>query len=394
MRILTRYVLTEFLKVFLLVLAGLTGVIILAFLAKEAVDEGLGPAAILRLIPYVVPQALQFAVPGTVLLAATSVYGRMASANEIVAVKSAGISPLAVIAPTLVCVTLLSMATVWLNDVAFSWGRTGVERVLLESLEEIAYGRLRQQRSFEAAGVSITVADVVGRRLIRPHFVFHRGGHERMTFTAQAAELRCDPRGGAIVLRLIHPHSQGNREVNVDWPGAIEYRFSLEDFSGHARSSAKPSQMPLADMPESIVAQTKLIADTRRELASLAAFALLAGDANELLGDLWTEREGRLIQAQTTLSLLKTEPHRRWASGFSCLAFVLVGIPMAIRRRHAEFLASFFACFLPILVLYYPLLVVGLDEAKEGSLPPIAVWAGNVVFALWGLWLMRRVLRY
>ena len=41
-----------------------------------------------------------------------------------------------------------------LNDIAVSWGHDGVERVVLESLEEIAYGRLRtdkklQHRPFE-----------------------------------------------------------------------------------------------------------------------------------------------------------------------------------------------------------------------------------------------------
>jgi lipopolysaccharide export system permease protein len=73
---------------------------------------------------------------------------------------------------------------------------------------------------------------------------------------------------------------------------------------------------------------------------------------------------------------------------------VLVGAPMAIRLKHAEFLAIFFVCFLPILLVYYPLLAVSVDQAKDGAFPPPAVWAGNVVLALWGLWLLRRVIRY
>ena len=394
MRIFTRYVLSEFLKVFLLALTGLTGVMILAFLAKEAVEEGLGPAAVLRLIPYIVPQALQFAVPGTVLLAATSVYGRLSAGNEVVAVKSAGVSPLALMWPALVLVTLLSMATVWLNDVAFSWGRTGVERVLLESLEEIAYGRLRHQRSFQAAGVSITVKDVQGRTLIQPLFTIQRPGEERMTFTARTAELISNPARGAIILSLEHPSSEGNSQINIDWPAQEDIELALEDLSRRGSASDSPSQMPLARVPSAIENQKKLIEDTRQELASLAGFSLVAGNFEDLTGELWKTRASTLVKAEHTLARLKTEPHRRWASGFSCLAFVLVGIPIAILRRHAEFLASFFACFLPILLLYYPLLVVGLDQAKDGALPPIAVWTGNVVFALWGVWLLRRVIRY
>jgi lipopolysaccharide export system permease protein len=94
------------------------------------------------------------------------------------------------------------------------------------------------------------------------------------------------------------------------------------------------------------------------------------------------------------LQRLYTEPWRRWANGFSCLCFVLIGAPMAIRLRHAEFLASFFACFLPILLVYYPLLAVSVGQAKDGSVPPPAVWIGNLVLAGWGVWLLRRVVRY
>ena len=101
MRILTRYVLFDLLKVFLLTLTGLTLLIFIVLIGKEAVDKGIGLGPLLRMAPYLIPQAMQFAVPGTMLLATTSVYGRMASYNEIVAIKSLGISPMALIWPTL-----------------------------------------------------------------------------------------------------------------------------------------------------------------------------------------------------------------------------------------------------------------------------------------------------
>jgi len=67
---------------------------------------------------------------------------------------------------------------------------------------------------------------------------------------------------------------------------------------------------------------------------------------------------------------------------------------MAIRLRNRDFLTSFFLCFLPILIVYYPLLAYGIDGAKNGTIPPWAVWAGNALLILWGLWLMGRVTRY
>jgi lipopolysaccharide export system permease protein len=94
------------------------------------------------------------------------------------------------------------------------------------------------------------------------------------------------------------------------------------------------------------------------------------------------------------LHRLKTEPYRRWANGFSCLGFALIGAPMAIRRRHGEFWGSFFVCFLPILLVYYPMLVGCVDWAKDGVIPPATVWLGNFVLAAWGVWLLRRVIRF
>ena len=94
------------------------------------------------------------------------------------------------------------------------------------------------------------------------------------------------------------------------------------------------------------------------------------------------------------LHRLETEPHRRWANGFSCLAFVVVGAATAIRRRNADVLTSFFICFLPILIVYYPLLAYGLDSAKNGTLPPSSVWLGNAIMAAWGIKETRWVLRY
>ena len=83
MRILTRYIVLDLLKVFLLTLTSMTLFVFLVLVGKEAVENGLGLVPILRMLPYVLPQAMQFAVPGTMLLATTVVYGRVAAANQV-----------------------------------------------------------------------------------------------------------------------------------------------------------------------------------------------------------------------------------------------------------------------------------------------------------------------
>ena len=88
---------------------------------------------------------------------------------------------------------------------------------------------------------------------------------------------------------------------------------------------------------------------------------------------------------------LETEPWRRWATGFSCLCFVIVGAPFSIRMRKSDFWTNFAICFIPILLAYYPLLMFGIGQAKSGTFPPFVVWAGNLVMIFLGILFIQQI---
>ncbi len=394
-RILTRYIVFDLLKVFLLTLTSMTLFMFLVLIGKVSVENGLGLVPILRMVPYMLPQAMQFAVPGSMLLATTSVYGRIASSNEIVAIKSLGISPLVMIWPTLILATLVSFSAVVLNDVAVSWGRGGVQRVILESLEEIVYGRLRTTRSFSNSRLKVTVRRVQGRRLIQPTILYSAPDKSAAyTCTAEEGEIQADQEKNAVIVSLLNFDIEHEDKLSINHPGEGEISYSLEEFTGQSQHSRSPSSYSLGEIGPSKIQQVALITQSKQEMTSEAAFAMMSGRSFELSQPVWRNRQNSLDIAERTLDRLSTEPHRRWANGFSCLGFVLIGVPMAIRRRHGEFWGSFFACFLPILVVYYPMLVGTVNYAKDGVLPPQFVWLSNLMLAIWGVWLMRRVIRY
>jgi lipopolysaccharide export system permease protein len=139
--------------------------------------------------------------------------------------------------------------------------------------------------------------------------------------------------------------------------------------------------------------QVSRIAQLDQTVAGKRAMALLTGAMEGTVPAAVEPERAALAEAHGRLNRIILEPWRRWANGFSCLCFVLVGAPMAIRMRNADFLTSFFLCFLPILVVYYPVFMLGVDQAKRGAVPPIAVWLGNLLIVLWGWWLLRRVVR-
>jgi len=390
MKIITRYVLLELLQVFLVALAALTLFMLVVGLVKEAQQQGLGLLQIILLVPYVLPEAMRFAVPGTMLFAVASVFGRLSANNEITALKAAGVTPMAAIWPAVGLALVVSFVSVWLNDVAVTWGRDGVRRVVVESVEQIIYGRLRQQRSYSTSQLSINVKGVDGRKLIRPTLSFQSGGSDKPAWvSASEAELRADPAKNALIVTF-RDGTLHMGDVKASFPDTIVREVPLDAVSRKSSTSRSPSEIAMADFATARVAQAEKIRQVEQMAAGKAAMGMLTGRL-EWTAPFATENERqKLKHERRTLSRIVVEPWRRWANGFSALCFVLVGAPMAIRMRNADFLTSFFLCFLPILVVYYPLFMLGVDGAKDGRLPPVAVWMGNLLIAGWGWWLLRR----
>jgi len=395
MRLLSRYVLFEVLKVFLVALAAMTAMMLIVGVVREATDRGLGGAQVARLIPYILPDMLRYTVPATLLFAVSSVYGRMAGSNEIVAVKSLGINPMVVVWPTFVFAFLLSLLTVWLNDVAVSWGRNGIQRVVIEAVDEIVYGMLRTKRSYATKQFSINVKAVDGRRLMLPKFWCQpSGGQPARTVMAEEAELRIDPEANVLTIEF------RDATVNVAEYGFYaefdhtEVELPLQSADMKGDRSFMPSQMPIRVIPKEIATALHDIKWFEQEMAAKSAYALLEGDYSYLVSDEWVALTYARQDKWNRLYRLRTEPHRRWSNGFSCLCFALVGVPMAILRRNSDYFTSFFLCFLPILLVYYPLLITAVNWAKDGDLPAASVWLGNCVLAASGFLMLRRVIRY
>ena len=107
--ILQRYVLGEVTRAFGLALLTITAVFVLLTVMGKAASAGLGPMEILKLIPYMIPLSLPYTVPVSLLFSATVVYGRLAGDNEVIAVKTAGLSAMILIWPTILLALLFSL---------------------------------------------------------------------------------------------------------------------------------------------------------------------------------------------------------------------------------------------------------------------------------------------
>jgi lipopolysaccharide export system permease protein len=301
---------------------------------------------------------------------------------------------LAVTLPIIIVAFLISIVAVWINDVSVSWGKPGAERVIAESMEQIAYGMLRTRGSFQSERLSIIVKAVEGRRLIRP-VIKIKPGDERDEYvvTAQAAELRRNSESHTLSIILDNPAIESQRfhgNVHGRFENVIELPSGRRDQQGERN----PGDFAIHELADERERQTQVIANLEGLMAVDAAFKLVSGNWRGLADEQWVVRWDARTYARQRINRLQTEPWRRWANGFSCFCFVMAGIPLSIRMRHADLVTSFFTTFVPILLVYYPLMTFGADQAKDGNLPQYACWLGNLVIFLWGFWMLRRVMRY
>ncbi|HEY2413198.1 MAG TPA: LptF/LptG family permease [Pirellulaceae bacterium] len=391
----TRYITTELIGWLAVVLVGLTCVLVLMVVVLEASRMNLGLGPTLRLLPFSLPMAVAYAAPCAMLFTVCFVYGRMSADNEVIATKALGITPVVLLWPAWLMAFGLSLVGVWLTDLAFSWGAIGAQRVVIQSVEEITYGMLRTQKAYSNQRFSIIVKGVEDRKLIRPTMNFQASGDmPAIRITATEAELNSDLEQNVMELTLTDCEVEMEPNIHYFSPGCTTRKFPLNFFSAKELREGSPTNLPLRQITSEIPAQIRLIAEIERSLAAQSALALVTGDLQELSEANWKTKRKQLADARNRLFRLRAEPWRRWANGFSTLAFVLIGAPLAILLRRADVMTRFGMSFLPILLSYYPLLMSCCDRAKAGSLPPYIIWIPNVILCGIGAWLMTRVVRY
>ena len=394
---LTRYVLFEILKIFVVSLVALTMLILLIGVGRELYRRGLGPVAVMQLLPFVLPISLQFAFPATALFSVCCVFGRMAADGEVATVKSSGISPLKLLQPALVFAALLSPVAVFVSDLAVSWGRPGVNRVVMMSIEDIAYRVLESDHSYESdQGFKIHVQEVQGKKLIQPTITMQSNGkHGPMKLTAREGELGLDPETQTLWLRVVDSQVKGGAAFQHIMPGEELIPIPLADsMTAGDPSTQSPSELPLRLISSERIRQDNRTHEMIGQLAAHTGFAILTSRPESIAGHAGQKREHDLRRSKKRLTKLQTEPWRRWAWGFSCFCFVLVGAPLAMIAKTSDYWTTFGMCFLPTLLVYYPLFILGLEQAKDGTIPPYGVWLGNVILGVIGLVLVSRVRRY
>jgi len=364
MKILRNYILKEFFSPLLLSIGVLTFVMVLIGNLKRIADlvinKGVDFFSVLQIFIYLTPYIVTYTLPISVLVAVLLALGRLSSDNEIIAIRSSGVSLLKLIMPLLVVSLVLSLGLVFFNDQAASYAHFAYRKTLKEM------GIKNPTAAFEE-GVFI---DTFPRYIL---FIYHvdqkknRMSNVRIyepqgedkptrTIVAKAGEFISIPDKNIVKLKLIDGTSD---EPDPENPTNF-YKLNFRTYF---------MNLDMGQMQDKVV-EKKYKEMTIRELKA---------EARKL------RKEG------ISPAPLITKIHEKLALAFSCFVFMLLGSSLGIITRRREKSINIGIAVL-IIICYYPLLIGSEALAIEGHLPAgLALWIPNIIFAGIGVYLTHKL---
>ena len=391
MSVIVRYILRDLGVTFLFGFAVFTCLLLVGVVVEKAISNHVPLILVGGLVPFAFAEVSAISLPVALLLAVTTFFARMSGNNEVIALKALGVPPRAFLMPVFVIAFLVSLIGVGINELSITWGRKEINDMISRNAEEILIGQLRSNRRIETKDRQLTIV-VQGvdeqRRLIEPTIMLNRVA----TMEARRAQVLIDFNTNMLTI-ILEDFRVAGGEGFQGILGDREFQLPLSEFVSIGESN-RASDMGLYRINAERRNAAEQIEQQRRIIAAHRTFGAFMGSVDDWVTPQIWEAKARIRSLQSHIDRLSVEPPRRWANGFSSFFFVLLGAPLAIWMRRSDFFSSFFACFLPILLLYYPLLMFGLDQAKNGTLPPMCVWIANVSIGLIGLWFLRQIHRY
>lgn len=395
MHLLQRYIFKELVRVLALSLSLLTVLLVFVGVFREATANGLGLAETLEIIPYIVPSMLPYTIPSTLLMTVCMVYGRLGADYEITAAKASGISVMSLLTPAFFLSAILSVSTLLLCDQVIPWSVAKIQRVISLAMEDIFLDLLASQSSVKDRehGIAISAmrVDKAERKLVKPNIRYAPAGRDPVIVQADEATVRIDVDQQQAVIHF--------KQAWVDAPGQVTLKLDDQEFafplSGLRKNEVRSRNLNLQAIQQQLVDLKDQTQATEEQRAISAAFTLAVGNFDE-----FNERQFQQYQERLRSHVIMTNKHRtevqnRFALSCSCFFFALLGSPFAVLQARSQFLTNFFLCFLPILLVYYPVVLLMMNLSITGRVnPALAMWLGNFLLLIGASFVLKKAIQH
>jgi lipopolysaccharide export system permease protein len=347
----------------LLALAVLLFVMLIGNLIKIAdlvVNKGVDIISVTKLFVYLIPYLLTYTLPISVLCAVLLSLGRLSGDNEIIAMRASGINILHFLIPLIIIGLILSLLLVIFNDNIIASAHFATRKTLTEVGIKNPTAYLEPGVFIHSfAGYVLFIYRIEGNKLFNIRIYEPLKNKTARTIIAKRGEFIPLPEEKKIKLKLMYGSSD---EPDPGNPGNF-YKLNFKTYF-----------------------MTLNLSEVRKEKIEKKPKDMTFKELNSQI---------RKLKSQGIHPLpLLTQIHKRLALAFSCLVFIILGIPLAQLTRRREKSINFGLAFL-VVGLYYILLVAAEALSLQGKvLPQIAMWTPNIIFAFLGLILTRRICAY
>jgi len=348
-KILSRYILKEFLANVFLGLVIFTFVLLLDKLFELAdllLNKGVGFVLTLKLLFLLLPSSLSLTLPMSTLLAALLTFGRLSENNEITAVRASGLAAWTYVKTPMAAALLASIFLIPFNTVWAPHTHASFRQLYLQVLKRNPLVRIEEKTFVEIGEYHLFVERKDKKTRLMKGVTIYK-------IPVDGAPLRIFAERGTASVNS----SQGITFFLQD--GRIE-QVDANDPGRWTYTSFKTYQLfiPLINSQSA----------SERALEEMDNF------------ELRTEI-GRLKAKQLPYPVLSCQIHLRWALAITPLLFAALGIPLAI-QVHLGGRSIGFGLSLLIMVLYYVMVMGGSYLGQRGQWPPwLAIWLGNMAIA-------------
>ena len=367
LKILDRYLLTALSVATLMGVALLSLVLVLGNVFKEMLDllinHNVPLETVLSFIAFVLPFSMTFTIPWGFLTAVLLVFGRLSADNEIIALRSNGVSFTRVFFPVLGIALFLVGVCFWINtEVA-----PKAQYAMLTSLYRIATSN--PTAMFQADEVVDQFPDrriYVGSRegdLMKNLIVFEideKGIPSKVVF-AKTGTLTSDMQHNRLLLKVQDAHFEQRDHRQPDQVDMIRQGITM-------REGVFPMSLQ------------KLFDQKKRE-KPLSSHTL-----QELFVELAKPDCPRRLAFQVEIS-------KRFSLSLAALSFALIAVPLGITAHRKETSVGFALSLVIAFGYFFFIIVADTFRNNANAFPVILIWLPNLFFTGLGIWLFSRLAR-
>ena len=318
---------------------------------------------ILTFIAYVLPFSLIFTIPWGLLTAVLLVFGRLSADNELIALRSNGVSITRICVPIAVVALLCTGVSLWLNV----WVAPAAQQAVRTTILNLA-----TRNPMALFGSDQVIDQFPGRKI----YVGKKEGNKLENIIVFETNQNSMP------MRVTHARSGTleadlpNQRILMHLSGA-RYQQRDEADPYDLRRMRDGINMAEGTLPISL----EELYEKERRRPSRSAMSL-----EQLMGQL---RSGDKREKSAS----RTELNKRFSFPFSCLAFALVGVPLGITAHRRETSMGFLISL--VVAFTYFLFIIAADTLRSNPSvhPELLVWFPNVLFIGLGIWMFRRLAR-